>query len=55
MKKIYMKPAAEVVLLKVKSQILTASDPSAMIDTDADSVDAEELESRESSFNLWEE
>ena len=53
MKKIYQKPTIAVVCLNTHTQMLYASNPQTTADPDSAPVDAEEIESRQSSFSLW--
>lgn len=53
MKKTYQKPTISVVCLNTHTQMLYASDPQTTADPDSAPVDAEEIESRQSTFSMW--
>ena len=53
MKRIYQKPTIAVVCLNTHTQMLYASNPQITADPDDTPVDAEEIESRQSTFSMW--
>lgn len=53
MKRTYQKPTITVVCLHTNTQMLYASNPQTTADPDSAPVDAEEIESRQSTFSMW--